>query len=478
MKNTIANVLFHQHSSIAASPKKASGLLALTALLLCGLAASTVAQTAPISRTVPEKGFTIAPSVTTPIVLKTKPDAGCDLHLPGVSDKAHTVRYYANADGYVKIHARPGRPSEEGMRVQLDCTGLDGKVTRYPIHLRSSFAPTEDMPAPLTVRPTPKGSTVLRALTQAEILSLSNEELVTRGYSERPDAAASPDKYVNWLAQVSRPMTLIPPHLVSRSDISHHPQGGIEAGASADYAWSGYVANGSKRSYMAVGATWNVPEIVAIYPELDTTTYSSFWVGLDGSGSGTSDLVQAGTEQDAGNLFDPFTGWDVVFYNYSTWSEYLPSQTSEQDMGLSPNAGDTMQVEVWIGNGSGPPNANGAYGSFHIVDLTQNEGAKVYTPLSVYYVGATADWIMERTCVNQSNGTCNQFAELSDYNYAYMTYADVLTTKNNWINFGNTGDLVQLWLYNEGFNGSDNNLLSKSTKESATEIYFQWENFN
>jgi peptidase A4-like protein len=472
MKNTSANTLFNRHSSNAASPKNAGGPLALTALLLCGLAIPTAAQTVSITKVADEKGFTIAPNVQTAIVLKSTPDAACDLHAEGVSEKAQTLRFYANGDGYLKIHANPKQESEDGIRLQLDCTE-NGKVVRYPLHLRASFSPTEDMPAPESVMPTPKGSKILPGLTEAEAQQLSDDELINRGYSMRPDAATSPDQYAQWLDRVSQPMTLVPSHLVSRSDISHHTQG-IQGGVSDNYNWSGYVANHKKRSYSAVSGDWNVPEI--IYAEANNNTYSAFWIGLDGYG--LSDLEQAGTEQDTVDL-EPFG----YFANYSAWTELLPNQLTEQDVSLSPNPGDRMSVEVWMSTGSGAPNAKGGYAAFRLVDVTQSQGTgAIYTPLDgTYYYGSEAEWIMERPCLASVGENCTQFAELSDYDNAQMLGAVALTTGGSWKNYSAIEN-TQLWMYNEYKNGDDNNWLSEAFSDiyanTSTDIYFQWINFH
>ena len=76
-----------KHSTLATAPQKhTSGLLTLAAVLLCGLTAS--AQNAEVAA---EKGFTIAPNVQTPIVLKTMADAACDLHAVGPATRGQCV---------------------------------------------------------------------------------------------------------------------------------------------------------------------------------------------------------------------------------------------------------------------------------------------------------------------------------------------------------------------------------------------------
>jgi len=433
------------HSALTTAPQKhTSGLLTMAAVLLCGLTAS-----ASNPKVVAEQGFTIAPDIQTAIVLKTKPDAACDLHAVGTSD-SRAMRFYANGEGYVKINAS----AREGMeaRVQLDCSS-NGRVVSYPLHLRVSSSPTSDMPAPQSVVPTPKGSKVRPGLTEAQAQSLTDDELANLGYPERPDVLSSPDQYLKWLDHVSRPVTLLPTHLVSRSDIQAAPA------AYTSSNWSGLEAHSkTRRTYSAVAATWDVPPVVAGDPS-GNPTYSAFWIGLDGDG--TKDLVQAGTEQDA----QEFLG--LLFTNYYAWSELLPNQPTEQEV-FSVNAGDEIQVEVWIGTGAGAPNPNGGYGSFRIIDWTQNNESVFYVPLSgTYYNGTEAEWIMERPKVSGS------LPELSEYLIADMVYATALRVKGTkWIPCGTAANR-NISMYN----GKD--LLSEAVWDGpgSQTITFLWNNF-
>jgi hypothetical protein len=275
-----------------ASARSRIGLkLTLTAVPICGLAVSSSAQSPATAEIAAEKGFTIPLNVQTPMVLLTQPDAACDLHPEGVNDAAQTMRLYANADGYVRVHI--GTKHQADARLQLDCTSAD-KVTTYPLHLRAGSAPTDDMPAPQATAPTPKGSRILPALTDAAATKLSDQDLSSQGYPRRPDAVASPANYKAWLNLVSRPLTLLQPHSVSCPDVSHRLRN-VEAGTKAQSGanWSGYEAKGAKGSYEGVEGEWNVPGIA--FGENGYTTWSAFWVELDGDG--TSDLIQAGTEQ-------------------------------------------------------------------------------------------------------------------------------------------------------------------------------------
>ena len=426
-----------------ASQKNSSGLITLAAVLLCGLTAS-----ASNPKVVAEQGFTITPNAETAIVLKTQPDAACDLHAVGTSD-SRSMRFYANGDGYVKIHAN-AREGMEG-RVQLDCSS-NGKVVSYPLHLLVSSSPAADMPAPQSHVPTPKGSKVRPGLIEAQAQSLTDDELMNLGYPERPDVLIAPDQYAKWLDHVSRPMTVLPQHLVS-TNVTASP------GSYTSSNWSGLEAHSTtKRKYSAVTATWSVPPILIGDPS-GNPTYSAFWIGLDGDR--TKDLVQAGTEQDAQEI------WGILFTNYYAWSELLPNQPTEQGV-FGVNAGDEIQVEVWIGTGSGAPNPSGKYGSFRIIDWTQSNESVFYVPLAgTYYNGTEAEWIMERPTVGGS------LPELSSYFPATMVYATVLQVKGTkWIPCGTAANR-NISMYH----GKDELSVALWLGTGTQEINFLWINF-
>jgi len=460
MKNASTTTLVHLQSSTTNSLKNGHSLLALTALLLCGLAIPTTAETT-INKVAREQGFTIPANVTTPIVLKTSPGAVCDLHAEGEDGPEQSLTVYANVDGYVKFHARPLQEAEESSRVQLDCSDAKGKVTRYPVKVRAASSPTADMPAPtLSEMPTPTGSTVRPALSEQEQQTLSNEELVSRGYPERPDAVDSPDRYALWQKRVSRSITILPSQSADSGKSHHKAQA-----ASDNVIWSGYVSDSSRHSYQAVSGTWHVPEVVEHYSS--SPTYSVFWVGLDGYGD--TDLLQAGTEQDS------VESGGTNYYVYRSWYEIVPNEYMQYTQ-LNPNAGDDVMVEVWICCGSGnSPNVNGTYFEFTITDWTQNIEIELVNPLSLggtVYNGNTVEWIMERPTIN---GSLPYFA---DYDYADMIPSADSTTLG-WVSWNKLPDLIQLWMYNFGeVGGGDNNQLSGAYNHGSTDINYVWYNFH
>lgn len=453
MKNAFVQALFRQ----SFAERTASSLLASTAMLLCGLAVPTTAQTA-IDKLAPEQGFTIPVRVSTPIVLKASPGAICDLHAEGEEGPDRSLTVYANTDGYLKFHAKPQQESDEEQRIQLDCTDTTGRVTRYPLNVRAASSPTPDMPAPQTEVPAPKGSTIRPALAEEERETLSNDELVSRGYPERPDAVESPQHYALWLKHVSQPITVLPPHQ-GDSGKSHHV-----TRAALDLAnWSGYISTSGAQSFVAVSGTWNVPELVAWYNS--SPTYSDLWVGLDGWGS-DADLVQAGTQSASINIFG------TIYLAYSSWTEIVPNE-SGQFTDLYPNPGDSVTVQVWICCGPGnSPTTNGTWGAFSITDWTQGTGVTIYTPLDgTHYNGNTIEWIMERPLVNGS------YAYLADYDYANMIPSGDSVTQG-WVSWNKLPDLAQIWMYNENYVGDDNNQLSGAYNHGSADINYVWYNFH
>ena len=465
MKNT--NGITEFCTSSADSFGTASRRLALTGLLLCGLAISTSAQETGSYKIAAEKGFTVVPAVQTPIVLQTMPDAACDLHADG---SAHNLRFYANADGFLKINTIAKQQTEEGIHAQLDCRA-NGKAVRYPLRLRASSSPTPDMPAPQTAMPAPKGSRIMPPLSQEEAQQLSDEELIGRGFPPRPDASTSPESYAKWVDLVSQPITMVAPHLVSRTDIvrSHgepnaSQREGVQNSSGTSLNWSGYVDFGAYHAYTGVYGQWNVPTVIAC--ESNTTTYSSLWVGLDGYSS--SDLVQDGTESDCTNVAGLFN-----FISYSAWEEVLPNQPFSQNVNISPNGGDSFWALAWVGDANRNYNPNGAYAWFNMWDTTQKQGVLLGVPLgSTRFYGSTAEWIMERPLL--SNG---QFAQLSDYVVSLMSSPEVMTSSFNWIYYANQTNM-QIAMYNGYRSGNDNNLLSNAVGVGPTLINYMWSNYH
>jgi hypothetical protein len=96
--------------------------------------------------------------------------------------------------------------------------------------------------------------------------------------------------------------------------------------------WSGYAATGTR--FTSVSATWKQPTASCT----SATTYSSFWVGLDGDTSNT--VEQTGTDADC-------SGGSPVYY---AWYEMYPRFPVNLSLPIHP--GDTIHASVTT-NGKG-----------------------------------------------------------------------------------------------------------------------------
>jgi len=412
---------------------------ALSAVACCSLAGSILAQTPASHEMVPERGFTIPSSGQTPFVIQTAPNAVCGLHAANAGDSAPVMKLLANEDGYIRVHVSSKVDSENDAHVQIDCTA-GGKLTIYPIHLRSGVAATDAMPAPQTTVPLPKGSRVLPALTEAEAAQLSDQELLGRGYPQRPDASAEPQLYKSWVRAFSKQVTLLAPPTSTSGD-----QGlGVQYGTEYSLAWCGYEAQGANGTYSSVHGAWYVPDIPIGEPGYQTN--SGLWVGLDGD-DGATDLVQAGTAQ---NYLD-LDG--LNFANYTAWTEVVPNQPVGQPLPLNISAGDQMFVDVWVSDGQ-------AY--FLVADDATNETVVSQTALGkTKFLGKTAEWIMERPTVAGKFGELSMFI-IAVMNNAYANSTPVSTAAN-----------VQLTMVN-----SSKTDLATASLLPPDGIFFDWKNFH
>jgi hypothetical protein len=73
--------------------------------------------------------------------------------------------------------------------------------------------------------------------------------------------------------------------------------------------WSGYAVPGGHGAYRSVSSTWTVPAVRCSSGD----RFASFWVGLDGYGSGSRSVEQAGTDADCSGRTAEFNGWYEMY---------------------------------------------------------------------------------------------------------------------------------------------------------------------
>ena len=115
---------------------------------------------------------------------------------------------------------------------------LDNKSVQYPLELRSSLKSTNEMPFPVNDIPEPSQNDAYTrpAISEEEMLNLSDKEVLERGYPPRPNPDTAPQAFDMWKRIVSIPMTVVNPQLVTnhRVTASSHFH-------TSHRIWSGYV---------------------------------------------------------------------------------------------------------------------------------------------------------------------------------------------------------------------------------------------
>jgi len=414
--------------------------------------------------------LTVAPKSSSRIAMKTLPKATCVLHAEGDTAAEHSFKTFADDEGNIRFQVRPSAESDQTAHFAVDCTA-DGKSSTFALELRPNSVPTFDMPAPQAEVRTPQAGDVMRpALSKADAGRLANDELAKRGYPIRPDVKQAPDAYAAWLKAVTQPSRLVDARQVARSDIRHvKPVKASNFETSSN--WSGFELRGSAGAYDLVMGEWYVP---TVYYENNVHTYSAYWIGLDGDG--TSDLWQAGTEQEIQDV--NILGIHFDFTTFYGWTEFRPSQATERVLpNFTVTPGDLMFTEVWVGNSGQSPSLSGLYAISFVEDVSRGEYTTIYNcrGLSIFGActnigqtvigGSEAEWIMERPTVNGS------LPDLSDYSYTYMYDAYAEKPAGTWVTY-NGANNQQIFMYN----GS--HLLSGVYPSGTTTMLFDWFNWH
>jgi len=378
--------------------------------------------------------LTVSPKGHSPIAMTTLPNAVCSLHPEG--DTTQSIKLFADEDGIVHFGAGGSEEANFATAFALDCEA-DGVAQTFPLEVRPNSVPTTDMPAPAEeVRKVRPGAFVQPALTEFEATALSAEELATRGYPRRPELKDSKG-HASWLRAVTQPMTFVPPRPVANPGITHAPTCCNLSPTSPN--WSGFQLESPPRpmpsGYNFVTGTWIVPTVNGMsgLHHLGPKAFSALFVGLDGSntiapGTNQTELVQAGTEQDAQ------TTGDITVETCNAWYEFLPNDPAEIAITNFPVfEGDEIICSVWIGvpDPSQPPSILGPYAVFSFYNVTRGR----YTLASenrTYYdasgnvrqvinvPGLEAEWIMERPAFPDGFHDLANFGETAIWD-AYAT---------------------------------------------------------
>ena len=177
----------------------------------------------------------------------------------------------------------------------------------------------------------------------------SDRELLAHGYPARPDRQRQPELHRHWTAMLSRPMTVITP----RFEVMPGRLGGrrLRYADTVGTGWAGTSvitpAGGDPVTF--VSGQWTVPAVVPPQGDHGLSACAT-WIGIDGNGEDSPDILQTGTTQQItyGDSQDAFA-----------WFEWFPAAACTIS-NLDVNPGDVMyglicvytstEAAVYLGN--------------------------------------------------------------------------------------------------------------------------------
>lgn len=175
--------------------------------------------------------------------------------------------------------------------------------------------------------------------------------------------------------------------LASQESHGLHGRSSVHSTTVSSTNWSGYAATGSAGSFTSVSASWTQPAVTCT----SKTTYSSFWVGLDGYSN--SALEQTGTEADC-------IGGRAT---YGAWWEVLPA--SESAYSVTVKAGDSLTASV-------TRNSSGTF-TMTLTDSTEGWSKSTTHAGSSGYQDSSAEVIAEATEVNGKIANLSNFGTVT-----------------------------------------------------------------
>jgi Peptidase A4 family len=207
----------------------------------------------------------------------------------------------------------------------------------------------------------------------------SDSELLAHGYPARPDSQQQPELHRHWTEMWSRPMTVITPQF----DVMPEGPGGrrLRYANTVGTGWAGMShavpAGGDPVTF--VTGQWTVPAVVPPQGDHGLSACAT-WIGIDGIGGASPDIVQTGTTQQIA-----YGGSQETF----AWFEWYPAAACTiSNLAVSP--GDVMyglisvytstEVAVYLGNMT----------TSKLVSFMKDA-----TPEDPPVTGASAEWILE-----------------------------------------------------------------------------------
>jgi len=375
---------------------------------------------------------TVHAGVMSPVFVRTLDNAVCRVHTSGVQDPSKSGKKYTDDRNIVQFQVVVDAVGSV-VNLEMECWGNDGAG---PVVTHSIELPAVPISEPTTsdtasLKDVPHEGLKIPALKKHE-LSMSDTELVARGYPARPDPIERPTEYQQWERLVSVEWTQIEPRHARHAWDEEQVHRTISSSTSLN--WAGFamtdqisclntVMNSPIYSYIAgqfacpvIGSGGN-----------DGTTYRvSEWIGLGGFSdlADNRDLVQAGADATytcAGHACMP---------SCDLWQEYAPDTQVKIMKGVA-QPGDWIAISITMVDASGNPNRFGPNGKLGMYDWTQMVAVSANeTVISKYgnysdhpYTGRSAEWVVERVADPDCLPSGSRWCRFADFGTSTMTYA-------------------------------------------------------
>lgn len=214
-------------------------------------------------------------------------------------------------------------------------------------------------------------------------LAAKPRELIAYGYPLRPDPSLQPALHEVWTRMLSRPITLIEPQFALMKDKARRSR--TRYSLPSGLAWCGSIARPPSNSpdggtFAFISGQWTVPNVI---PAGASDSICACWVGIDGGGEDSNDILQAGTTQEfVGTI--PFV---PPFQSYA-WFEWYPAPPATIT-NFAVSAGDTIYCTICANS---PTEA-----IVRLLNVTSGV-ATVFiksAPKKTQLAGDTAEWVIE-----------------------------------------------------------------------------------
>jgi hypothetical protein len=269
-------------------------------------------------------------------------------------------------------------------------------------------------------------------------ITASDDDLKANYLPPRPDSRAAPAAFANWqralgtrprfVASVANPVAKPPPSGKDRVFFTHSNDGRTQASSGN---WSGgYVRPPNDDPLILVQGRWIVPHTQA--PTKNTIFASSVWVGLDGYDPASRVMPQIGTGQ--AFIIIPVSGGFRIEQSYVAWWQVwlkrhpgkgMLWQQPIPSMPIAPEDRFYGQVQV----------IDDFTMSFFLKNETRNVAFSAFYDMRADHTGddllplecRTAEWVVERPTVPDTDGVTPLSVPLADYGETAFTDCNAAT---------------------------------------------------